>query len=156
MLVIEIPGFSRLKLHHLVLDYNGTIAVNGSLLPGIDSRLQVLAGSLQIHVLTADTFGGVARNLEGLPCSLHVLAPGRQDAAKLVYVEKLGWEMTVSIGNGRNDAAMLRRSALGIAVLQQEGAASAAMLAADLVAHAIADALDLLLNPLRLTATLRN
>jgi len=45
---------------------------------------------------------------------------------------------------------------LGIAVLQTEGAAVAAFIAADILAPGIADALDLLLHPLRLAATLRS
>jgi soluble P-type ATPase len=61
----------------------------------------------------------------------------------------------VAIGNGRNDALMLKRAALGIAVVQTEGAATAALLAADLVTPGIIEVLDLLLHPDRLRATLR-
>jgi soluble P-type ATPase len=62
----------------------------------------------------------------------------------------------VCIGNGHNDRLMLQAAALGIAVLQTEGAAMAAVIAADILAPGIADALDLLLHPLRLAATLRS
>jgi len=44
---------------------------------------------------------------------------------------------------------------LGIAVLQAEAASTEAVLAADILSRSILDALDLLLHPLRLTATLR-
>ena len=60
------------------------------------------------------------------------------------------------MGNGRNDALMLKEAALGIAVIQEEGGAVETLLAADIVTHSVLVALDLLLNPLRLTATLRS
>jgi soluble P-type ATPase len=155
MISIDIPGFGGLELRHLVLDYNGTIAFDGRLLEGVGGQLRKLAEQLEIHVLTADTFGSVANNLEELPCIVHVLPRDRQDVAKLRYIEKLGAVTTVSVGNGRNDAKMLQGSALGIAVLQQEGAASVTLVSADLVIASITDALDLLLHPRRLIATLR-
>ena len=50
---------------------------------------------------------------------------------------------------------MLQQSALGIALLQAEGAAAQTVMSADVVATNILDALALLTNPLRLVATLR-
>jgi soluble P-type ATPase len=50
---------------------------------------------------------------------------------------------------------MLRAAAIGVAVLQAEGTAAAALQAADLVVPDINAALDLLLDPQRLIATLR-
>ena len=35
MLTISIPGGATLDIEHLVLDYNGTLAVDGVLLPGV-------------------------------------------------------------------------------------------------------------------------
>jgi soluble P-type ATPase len=51
---------------------------------------------------------------------------------------------------------MLKEAILGIAVIQEEGAAVESLVAADIVTRSILDALDLLLRPLRLTATLRS
>lgn len=155
MLEIQIPGFGELKLSHLVLDYNGTLAHDGVLLAGLRERLRALAPLLDLHVVTADTFGQARQQLDGLDCQLSILAAGRQAAAKLAYVERLGADNCVCIGNGRNDRLMLEAAALGIAVVEGEGAASAALIAADVVAAGIHDALDLLANPKRLIATLR-
>ena len=152
---ITIPGFGTLALEHLVLDYNGTLAVDGALLPGVNAALNRLARQLAVHVVTADTFGLAAAGLEGIDCRLQVLGPGRQDLAKREIVEQLGADRTVSIGNGRNDALMLAASVLGIAVILGEGAAAASVAAADIVCTDIVAALDLLAHPLRLTATLR-
>jgi soluble P-type ATPase len=152
---VDIPGSGLLEISHLVLDYNGTIALDGELLAGVAWRLQLLAREMEIHVITADTFGSVAATTSSLPCTLSVLPPGDQDQAKLAYVEKLGPERSCCMGNGRNDALMLRRAALGVGVLGSEGAAAEILHSADIVVRDIRDGLDLLLNPLRLSATLR-
>ncbi len=155
MIQINIPGFATLRLDHLVLDYNGTLAVDGELLEGVSDLLARLADSLHIHIITADTFGNVKKILAGLPCEVHVISAGNEDMAKVDYIEGLGGQSTVSIGNGRNDRLMLRKSALGIAVIQREGASLEAVMAANLVTTKIIDALELLINPDRLLATLR-
>ena len=156
MIEIEIPGFKVLQLAHLVLDYNGTLAVNGEMIEGVKSRLNALAGSLDIHVVTADTFGKAAQALDGMDGRLVILPPGNQAAAKAAYVRQLGGQATVAIGNGHNDRLMLEQAVLGIAVLGEEGTATAAMMAADVVARDVLSALDLLRNPRRLVATLRS
>ena len=156
MLEIAVPGWKTLRLQHLVLDYNGTLACDGLLLEGVGEALNKLAGKLEVHVMTADTFGKAAENLEGVNCSLSILEPGKQDEAKEMFVKNLGAERSVSIGNGRNDRRMLLISALGIAVMLREGAASETLGAADAVYTDILAALEALNRPGRLKATLRS
>ncbi|MFZ7127302.1 MAG: HAD family hydrolase [Desulfobacterales bacterium] len=155
MISVDIPGHPHIRLDHLVLDYNGTLAVDGVLEPGVADALNRLAGELTVHVVTADTFGKAKTGLDGVECRLSILPPGAHDAAKLDYVHRLGAGSTAAIGNGRNDRLMLRAAALGIAVILREGAARETMAAADIVCTGILPALELLLSPLRLTATLR-
>jgi len=152
----SIPGFGTLHIEHLVLDYNGTLACDGKLLPGVKKTLEILAKKLQIHVLTADTFGKAQSQLKSIPCELVILPKENQDIGKLKYVQQLNSELTVCIGNGRNDRLMVKEAALGIAVIQREGASIETMAAADIVCTSIVVALDLLTNPLRLIATLRS
>ena len=156
MIEIDIPGFGRLRLERLILDYNGTIAVDGQPVQGVKERLIALARHVEIHVLTADTFGGAEKKLSDIPCKIHVLPVEAQDKGKMEYVDRLGADRAVCIGNGRNDVMMLKKAALGIAVVQDEGAAASAILSADVVATDILSALDLLTNHMRLTATLRS
>jgi soluble P-type ATPase len=156
MLEIDIAGHKTLRLSCLILDYNGTIAVDGKIMDGVQERLEALSNSLEIHVLTADTFGGVRNELSGFACQLSVIPFENQVQAKVDQVRQLGCEGTVCIGNGRNDFLMLKEAALGIAVIQAEGACTETILAADVVTNSVLDALDLLLHPLRLTATLRS
>jgi P-type E1-E2 ATPase len=156
MIQISIPSFGDLSLKHLVIDYNGTLALDGKLLPGAWEVLSSLAPKLEIHILTADTYGFAASELVGIPANLEVLAAERQDLKKLEFVNRLGAAGVAAIGNGRNDRSMLKAAALGIAVIQTEGAAVESLLNADILSANVFDALDLLRYPKRLLATLRS
>jgi soluble P-type ATPase len=156
MLDIDIPGFDHLKLKHLVLDYNGTLAIDGHLLMGAREDLRCLAEDFRLHVITADTHGRAAAQLEGLPVKVTIIPLEAQAETKLQYVRELGAESVVAIGNGRNDRLMLEAAALGVAVIQREGAAFLALSAADVVTTSVLEAFDLLRNPKRLIATLRS
>jgi P-type E1-E2 ATPase len=155
MMELTIPGRNVIQVECIVLDYNGTLAIDGVPIAGCLERLEQLGKSVSVHVVTADTFGRVSEQLRGAGFHLEILPAGRQDEAKAAYVRKLGLKTTIAVGNGANDARMLREAVLGIAVLQEEGAAVAAIQnAAALFTH-INDALDALLSPDRLIATLR-
>ncbi|RYD65127.1 MAG: ATPase P [Verrucomicrobiaceae bacterium] len=156
MIDLDIPGLEVFSIRHLVLDYNGTLALNGNLLPGVLDVLGMLAPSLEIHVVTADTFGTAAAQLVGLPVKLTVLPENDQAEAKLEYVRNLGVESVIAIGNGRNDRKMLEAAAIGIITVQKEGASLRALTRADVITTNILDALELLRYPKRLVATLRS
>jgi soluble P-type ATPase len=156
MLELEIPGFKDLRLAHLVLDYNGTLACDGKPLQGVQESLAKLSASLDILILTADTFGTVQGQVAGWPCRVEVIPRGEEAEAKLRWVRDLGETQTAAVGNGLNDRLMLKEAALGIVVVQTEGTAVEAMSAADLLVPGILEALDLLLFPRRLKATLRS
>jgi soluble P-type ATPase len=156
MLELDIPGFKNLRLAHLILDYNGTLACDGRPLEGVRERLATLAASLDILILTADTFGTVQSQVAGWPCRVEVIPKGQEAEAKLAWVWDLGADQTIAVGNGRNDRLMLKEAALGIIVVQAEGTAVEALVAADLAVPGILEALDLLLFPGRLKATLRS
>ncbi|MCS7010325.1 MAG: hypothetical protein N2049_05200 [Anaerolineales bacterium] len=155
MIELDIPGRGRIQLKHLVLDVNGTLAVDGQLIDGIVKRLAALRDRLEIHLLTADTHGRQARIDEQLNLKAVRLTPGNEASQKGDFVDHLGSAFTAAIGQGANDAEMLRRAALGICVLSPEGTAVETLLAADLAAPDIFTALDLFEKPLRIVASLR-
>ncbi len=70
MIALDIPGFGHLALRHLVLDFNGTLALDGVLLPGVVDRIIGLSMQLELHVLTANTTGTCASALAGLPLTV--------------------------------------------------------------------------------------
>lgn len=157
MLVVEIPGGEPLRLATLLLDYNGTLALDGVLLPGVAERLERLAAVLRVVVLTADTHGTVHEQVRGLPVAVEVIGMGGtgQDVAKRDALRACGAASCAAMGNGRNDALMLGEAAFSVAVLGGEGVAGGALQAAQVVVRDIRDGLDLLLVPGRLKATLR-
>jgi soluble P-type ATPase len=155
MIGIDIPGWGSFSIHHLVLDLNGTLTLDGDLIPGVRERIDLLSGKLNIHVLTADTLGQAADVTRDLPVTLHVIEKRNQREAKQEYLRCLP-SRSAAVGNGRNDAGMLGDAALGIAVMGPEGAFPETLHAAHVVVKDINDALDLLIIPDRLRATLRN
>ncbi|HPA85517.1 MAG TPA: ATPase P [Deltaproteobacteria bacterium] len=156
MIDFTIPGFGNVQVAHLVCDFNGTLAVDGKLIPGVHDSLAALASDIEVHVVTADTFGLAANQLEGLPVKLAVIPVESQAQVKLDYITRLGVKTVVAIGNGVNDRDMLSAASIGIALVQKEGASVKTLASADIVSCDILDALDLLRNPKRLVATLRS
>jgi soluble P-type ATPase len=152
---IEIPGLGSIVIRNLVTDYTGTLSVSGRLIEGVSDRIKQVSDSMEIHVLTADTFGTAASELNELPVKVIKLKEGGEDIQKEVFVNKLGPETVVALGNGNNDRLMLRAARIGIAIMEGEGCASSAVRDADIIVRSIIDALDMLLEPLRIKATLR-
>lgn len=155
MIELTIPGRGDLRIEHLVLDVNGTLALDGALLDGAAKRIGALRDRLEIHLLTADTHGRQSvidqlLNLEALR-----IRGGREAEQKAEYVRSLGAERVAAIGQGANDALMLREAALGICVMSLEGLAVETLTASDLLMPDILSALDLFDKPLRLIASLR-
>ena len=139
-----------------IRDSNGTIALDGDIIPGVMDILGQLADMLTVHVLTADTHGTVREKLPLDLVRVHVLSPQNQDQGKLQYTRELENSSCVCVGNGRNDALMLREAGLGIAVVQAEGCHFKTMAEADIIVPGILEALNLLLKPNRIIATWRN
>jgi P-type E1-E2 ATPase len=153
MITIEIPRRSTLEIAHVVLDVNGTLALDGRLLPGVADRIELLREQATVHLLTADTHGNQAAIDAELGLQATIVQHGSTE--KGAYVLTLGADHVAAIGNGNNDVAMLNAAALRIAVLGPEGLATDLLRAADLLTRDITEALDLLLYPQRVAATLR-
>ena len=156
---VDLPCGTFYDLSHLVMDLNGTITVDGKLIDGVVERLQKVSEVLNIHIITADTnqtIEEVQRELACIPdIKFYSLRSGRGDLQKLEYIEALGRDHTAAMGNGCNDALMLKEASLGICIMGKEGASIDALLASNVVFYDIRDALDIFLQPHRMIATLR-
>lgn len=155
MISVTIPGDKQYAFEHVVLDYNGTLALDGKPLDNVHKLLNELSRQAQIHVVTADTFGTVKAEMKNVNCLVTIIPAANQDIEKLRYIEDLGPDSVVAIGNGRNDQQMLEEAALGIGIIGGEGAYGGTLAAADVVCMSITHALELLLRHKRLIATLR-
>jgi len=155
MLHFEIPGRETLEIDHVVMDYNGTIAVDGRLLCGLPERIAKLKESVSVTVLTADTYGTV--KAQCTPFGIDVQTFPKAGAG--LHKEKIVRGMhggVACIGNGFNDIQMFDAAKLRIAVMTEEGLCCGLLSHADVLVMSPADALDLLLQPKRLAATLRS
>ena len=154
---LEIPGWGFLHLLHAVFDLNGTLALDGVLTEGVRERLRRLQHVLSVHIITADTHGTAATLVQGCgDLDIVRIQAGDEALQKSGFVEKLGPQQTVALGNGANDVLMLRQARLGICVMNGEGTALRALLASDILVRSAEEALDLLLQANRMCATLRS
>jgi P-type E1-E2 ATPase len=153
-IVLELGG-QRTALRHLVCDLNGTLAQDGHVMAGVADRLAALSGTITVHVVSGDTFGTADAVGRELGIAVTRLDADRQGLQKRREVERLGADSVIVIGNGRNDRLAMERAALAICVIGPEGASTHALRAADIVVTSGCDALDLLLQPGRIIATLR-
>ena len=150
-IALERPGVRPRRLDHLAIDFNGTLAKDGALLPGVAVRLRRLGRRMRVTVLTADTFGTARRALRSLPVAVRTCRTGA-DKRRFARAQGRG---VVAIGNGRNDLEMFKEAVLAITVIGPEGAVPGLFRSATIIVSDVRDALDLLLRPKRLTATLR-
>lgn len=155
MIKLTIPGRGELSIQHIVTDVNGTLALDGVLFEGLAERITALRGQIQIHLLTADTHGKQAVIDEQLGLTAVRIKSGDEALQKADYVRSLGAETVAAIGQGANDALMLKESALGICVMSREGVATKTLLSADLLMPDIFAALELFDHPNRIIASLR-
>jgi P-type E1-E2 ATPase len=160
MIELNIPGRGTIRLEHLVCDINGTLTVDSRLIDGVAKTMGLLRDRLEIHLLTADTYGKAAlvEQRLGLNAVRLRIEPNQSQGEaeqKAAFIQQIGPERVVAIGQGANDQLMLKAANIGICVISPEGTAVETLLAADVTAPDILSALELLEKPLRLVATLR-
>ncbi|NMB36411.1 MAG: ATPase P [Firmicutes bacterium] len=154
-LELNIPGRGAVKLTKIIFDLNGTLTVDGRMRKETLSLLKKVAEVLEIYILTADTLGSAMQIDWGSDIDVHIVSGENTSRAKIDFLELVGPLETMAVGNGTNDAGMLEKAALSIAVLGPEGCALEALRAAELVVRNIDDALCMILKPRRLIASLR-
>jgi soluble P-type ATPase len=155
MISIDIQGWGNMEIENVVLDLNGTLAADGKIPSEVKKKVSALAGRVKIYLLTADTQGTATEEIREMKVDLVKVEGKDSKEGKFDFLKSLDLEKTVAMGNGNNDELILKEAALGIAILGDEGVSVTALKQADIVVKNISDALDLLLKPKRLMATLR-
>lgn len=155
MIAVSIPGRNELEINHVVFDFNGTIATDGKLSAKVMEMIERLKHEVQVHIITSDTYGTARSACKDLGIDLVTLTTDKAAEQKKSYVERYGAGNTCCIGNGANDVLMFNACALAIMVIGDEGGAVQALLSADIVVTSIKDAIELLIMPQRIVATLR-
>lgn len=156
VLVYEIPGREKIEIENVVLDYNGTIAVDGKIIEGIKELISELREYVNIYILTADTYGTVKEECVDVKAEILTFPNENAGESKKEIVKKLNGKKTICIGNGYNDIPMFKESILSIAVIEGEGASGKLLAHSDIVTRSIIEALQIILNKNKVKATLRN
>lgn len=156
MLVYNIPGRGKIEIENVVFDYNGTIAVDGKLLDDAKELILKLREYVNIHILTADTYGTVEKECLELGINIGTFPKEMASLSKKGIVEKLGPETTISVGNGFNDIEMFKICKISIAVIEGEGCSGKLLVYSDIVTKSIKDAISIILSENRMKAALRN
>ncbi|NLC02650.1 MAG: HAD family hydrolase [Tissierellia bacterium] len=156
MIIYEIPGRDNIEIENVVFDYNGTIAVDGKLIHGVQELINILSDQANIYILTADTYGTVEK--ECININAKVLTFPKENAGenKKEIVEKLGGQRTICLGNGFNDIPMFEECILSIGIVEGEGMSGKLLSLADIVSRNIIEAINIILNKTMIKATLRN
>lgn len=156
MISVSIPGWGDLDIEYLVIDFNGTCAFDGKLKDGVKEMLERISRYIKVFIVTADTYGNVDSSTDTAAFSIIKVGKESGGREKARIVKELGPEKVLAIGNGANDALMLKEASLGIGVIGGEGCANVLMKEADLLVSNVLDALSIVLHPERLVATLRD
>ncbi|NJF24648.1 HAD family hydrolase [Thermococcus sp. Bubb.Bath] len=147
---MDVPNYGTVEFESVLFDLNGTLGTSGEVPEDVKRLLEKLADKYTVVVLSADTFGTLEREFEGLPVRIERVSNGEEKAE----IAK-GYAPYVAVGNGNNDVAMMESAELAFCVIGEEGATVDAMLAADIVVKDVKGAIKMLLDERKLIATLR-
>jgi soluble P-type ATPase len=158
MIKINIPGRenAEITIKNVIFDMNGTLSEDGIIKDDVKILLNELSKYVDIYVVTSDTFGTAEEMVKNIHAKLFIINGENSAVKKREILQKLGYQETIAVGNGFNDTEILKNAIIGIGIMGAEGLAAKAALNCDIIVGKIEEALNLLLNTKRLTATLRN
>jgi len=154
MISIQRPGMESLDIHFVLIDFEGTLAMDGRVHPKAKDKVNLLSKRATIYILTKSNREKVEETLTKMKVEILYLTEGDSSQQKLNVLQRLGSHQTAVIGNGLDDVRIMEQAGLGMCVIGKEGSSAEAMAKADLVVSNVLDALDFLLKPLRQRATL--
>lgn len=155
MIEMNIPGRGIFQIEYLVCDVNGTLATDGILLPGMINAIKSIKDRVKVYLIIADTHGKQVTISNTLGIDGILINKGQEAEQKGNFVTQLGENKVIAIGQGANDAEMLKKAAIGICVLSEEGTSIDALNSSDIVVQDGLHAIKLVQNPLRIVATMR-
>jgi soluble P-type ATPase len=152
---IDIPNVDVFNIENIVFDFNGTLATDGKVPPRVYRQILGLTQDFNVYIITADTFDTVKEIFSGTEVQVKVISKANGSTDKKELIETLNPKKTMALGNGSNDALMLESSGISIAVLGNEGLSLKALENADLMIKNINDFFEMMKEPKKLIATLR-
>ena len=154
-MIINVPQTGKYDIENIVFDYNGTIANNGIIIDGVLEKIVDLSKSFNVHIITADTFSTVRESFKGTNVNINIIDKDYGSEQKEKFIDKLGFDKTIALGNGRNDELMLKKSIISIAVLNDEGVSVKAINSADFLIKDINNFFEMIYDTNKMIAILR-
>src|SRR6476620_6455238 len=116
---IAIPGQDPFEITTLILDLNGTLTIDGILIPGVKERIEKIQREQKLRTVlfTGDTLGtggAIAKELDIEVRKTPTALDKRSEAWKL------GAKESATIGNGNIDLELFKVTRFRIMVLQDE------------------------------------
>lgn len=146
-------GVGEIELINIILDLNGTIAVNGIIVDGVKDRLNKLKElGYKIYLFTGDQRGNASKLADELGIEIQKASTSEE---KESLTRKIDAQKSVAIGNARIDIGTFKPCRLRIGTLQAEGIHTEILSYIDILVPSINNALDLLINPDIFNATMR-
>ncbi len=149
---LVIPGVRTFNIKNIFIDYNGTIATDGVLHKGLLKQLEILALDFNVFILTGDTFGTVRETFKESNIEV-ILAYTATD--KMLEVKKRRPGDSIAIGNGSIDHKMFDAAGISFCVIGREGASYKAIAHADIVVNEFEHVLEMIKQPKKIIATLK-
>ena len=155
---IFIPNYGKLIIKNVIFDLNGTIQFKGKISKAVVNKFKQLKEIYNVYLLSADMRGNLKELAEKLNVSYIKIIPKEitEAEAKNIELIKLNKDETIAVGNGNNDALMLKNAVIGITVLGEEGATIKSILNSDVVVPNPICAFDFLLDEKIMIGTLRS
>ena len=155
---IIIPKYGKITIKNIIFDINGTIQFKGQISERLVSKFEELKQFYNVYLVSSDTRGNLKDIAKKLDVDyIRINIKDITDAeAKNNELLKLGKDITIAIGNGNNDALMLKNAILGIVILGSEGAATKSIINADVAFPDPIGAINFLLDEKIMIATLRS
>jgi soluble P-type ATPase len=154
MISIQRSGMENLDIHYVLIDFEGTLAMDSRVHPKAKEKVNLLSKRANIYILTKSNREKVEKSLRKMKVDIVYVTEGDASQQKLNVLQRLGPHLTAVIGNGLDDLQMMDQAGLGMCVIGKEGSSAEAVAKADLVVTNVLDALDFLLKPLRQSAIL--
>lgn len=154
MIPIQRPGQEPLEIDFILIGFEGTLAPDRRVHPKAKDKINLLSKRSKIYILTKEEKQRIEDVLRKVKAEVVYLTEEKSSEKKSDLVTRLGATRTVSVGNGTDDASMMKAAAFALCVIGKGGASVETVKNADVVFTDVLDALDFLLKPLRQKAIL--
>ncbi len=154
MILIQRPGQESIEIDYILIDFEGTLALDGRVHPKAKDKINLLSKRTKIYIFAKGEKEKIEETLRRVKAELFFLKEEDSSSKKLDLLLNLGAPRAVVIGNGLDDVPLMEEAGLSMVIIGKEGTSGKLIQTADLVFTNIVDALDFLLKPLRQKATL--